>query len=83
MTQIIEKVPPRKPPDNPEAMRALFLSALRCGRLRALLLANEIDAVGIAVDNELVPLDTAYEWLDDIGAWPFLCPEIGQEDGPR
>ena len=36
------------------AMREFLVAALRCARCRALLLANEIDAVGVAVSRELV-----------------------------
>jgi hypothetical protein len=60
------------------AMRTFLVAALRCARCRALLLANEIDAVGVAVSRELVSLGAAYEWLTEIGAWPFLHPEIGE-----
>jgi hypothetical protein len=67
--------------DDPVAMREFLLAALRCGRLRALLLANEIDALGVALKSEMVPLSTAFEWLSDIGAWPFLHPEIGEGNG--
>jgi hypothetical protein len=63
------------------AIREFLLAALRCGRLRALLLANEIDAVGVALKSEMVPLNTAFEWLSDIGAWPSLDPEIGEGSG--
>jgi len=66
--------------DDPEAMRGFLVAALRCARFRLLLLANEIDAVGVAVTHELVTLNTAYEWLSDLDAWPFLHPEFA-EDG--
>ena len=65
--------------DPAAATRELLLSALRCARLRVLLLANEIDAIGVAVTREMVPLDTALDWLDEIGAWEFLSPELGKE----
>jgi hypothetical protein len=42
------------------AMRDFLVAALRCARCRALLLANEIDAVGFAVSRELVTLGAAY-----------------------
>ena len=70
-----------KQADDPVAMKELLLAALRCGRLQALLLANEIDAVGVALKGEMVPLATAFQWLSDIGAWPFLDPEIGEGHG--
>ena len=71
-----------KQADDLVAMREFLLAALRCGRLRALLLANEIDAVGVvALKSEMVPLNIAFEWLSDIGAWPFLDPEIGEGHG--
>src|SRR5262249_16542932 len=61
------------------ATRELLLSALRCARLRVLLLANEIDAVGVAVAQEVVPVDAALDWLDEIGALEFLSPEFGKD----
>jgi hypothetical protein len=59
--------------------REYLLRAVRCARLRASLLVNEIDAVGCALKNELVSPDTALDWLYDIGASEFLVPEIGRE----
>jgi hypothetical protein len=66
----------RKATDDPS--REMLLAALRCARLRALLVANELAAVGIAVSRDLVPVEIAYEWIDDINAWPFLAPEVGK-----
>jgi hypothetical protein len=67
-----------EPAEDPVAMREFLLAALRCGRLRVLLLANEIDSLGVALKSEMVSVGTAFEWLSDIGAWPFLHPEIGE-----
>jgi hypothetical protein len=63
------------------AMREFLLAAMRCDRLQALLLANEIYAVGVALKSEMVPLNTTFEWLSDAGALPFLHPEIGEWSG--
>ena len=81
MNQIRDIAPPRKPSDDSVAMREFLLAALRCGRLRVLLLANEIDALGVALKSEMVPLSAAFEWLSDIGAWPFLHPEVSEGSG--
>ena len=54
-----------------------LLGAMRCARLRASLLINEIDTIGCALKNELVTPDVALVWLEDAGAYPFLTPEIG------
>ena len=56
-----------------------LLGAMRCARLRASLLINEIDTIGCALKNELVTPEVALNWLGDVGAYPFLAPEIGQE----
>jgi hypothetical protein len=56
-----------------------LLGAMRCARLRASLLINEIDTIGCALKNELVTPDMALVWLGDVGAYPFLAPEIGAE----
>jgi hypothetical protein len=49
---------------------------MRVGRLRVALLANEIDAIGVALKGNLITVDDAIAWLDDIGAFQFI-PEIG------
>ena len=56
-----------------------LLSAMRCARLRASLLINEIDTIGCALKHELVTPDVALDWLGDAGVFPFLAPEIGRE----
>src|SRR5262249_55892819 len=63
---------------NDPAMREFLLGALRCARLRASLLANEINALEIAVSRDMVSINAAYEWLDELDAWPFLGPELGR-----
>jgi hypothetical protein len=70
-----------KSADDPVATTEFLLAALHCGRLRALLLTNEIGVVGVALKSEMVSLGTAFDWLSDIGAWPFLLPEIGERGG--
>jgi len=52
------------------------LATMRVGSLRVKLLANEIDAVGVALKNHLISVDDAIAWLDEIGALQFI-PEIG------
>jgi hypothetical protein len=74
MDQITETLSECKP-IAPEYL----LSALRCARLRASLLINEIDTIGYALKHQLVTPDVALDWLDDIGASAFLVPEIGRE----
>jgi hypothetical protein len=81
MNQIGDIAPACTQADDPVAMKEFLLAAFRCSRLRVLLLANEIDALGVALKSEMVPLNSAFEWLSDIGAWPFLLPEIGEGNG--
>ena len=77
MNEIVRRASERNSVDDP-ATREFLLAALRSARLRVLVLANEIDAVGVAISRNMVPLGTAYEWLDDINAWPFLAPELAR-----
>lgn len=74
MNQIIEAASPRK-----SIPAEYLLGAMRCARLRASLVINEIDTIGCALKNELVTPDVALDWLGDAGAYPFLAPEIEYE----
>jgi hypothetical protein len=57
--------------------REYVLAAMRVGRARVTLLVNEIDAVGVALRSNLITIEDAICWLDEIGALHFLNPEIG------
>jgi hypothetical protein len=83
MNQIIESDSAFKPTDDPPEMREFVLAAMRCGRARILLLANEIDAAGIALRNNMVALSTVYDWLEEMGAWPFLNPDLGKAESAQ
>ena len=60
-------------PDGPR-LRAYLLAELRCAALRARLAANDIDAIGIALNGDLITSIEAIELLDDADAIRFLVP---------
>jgi hypothetical protein len=60
-------------PDGPR-LRAYLLAELRCAALRARLAANDIDAIGIALNGDLITAIEAIELLDDADAIRFLIP---------
>jgi hypothetical protein len=72
---------PTTPTPTNEAVRKperdYVLAAMRVGRLRVTLLGTEIDTVGVALKNNLITIEDAIYWLDEIGALHFLAPEIG------
>jgi hypothetical protein len=74
MEQIVETDSACKPINS-----EYLLGALRCARLRASLVINEIDCIEIALKQNLVSPDTALDWAADAGVCEFLVPEIGRE----
>ena len=51
-----------------------FITHLRAARARAKLAVCEIDAIGLAVKQNLIDTDTALAWLADVDALKFLLP---------
>lgn len=62
-----------------EGMREFLTAAARCGRTRALLIANEFDAIGIALTHNLISADDAIDELHQLGIWKFLLPQLGSD----
>ena len=60
-------------PNGPR-LRAYLLAELRCAALRARLAAHDIDAIGIALNGDLITAIEALELLDDADAIRFLVP---------
>jgi hypothetical protein len=60
-------------PDGP-ALRSYLLAELRCAAMRARLAAQDIDAIGIALNGDLITSIEALELLDDTDAIRFLVP---------
>jgi hypothetical protein len=71
-----------KPPVvEADELREFMMTVLRCGSLRARLIANELDAVRVAVNSRWMTPRTALQALDEISVcdlpvWHFI-PEIG------
>jgi hypothetical protein len=59
-------------PPADDGFREFLVAAIRCGRLRAQLLQNELDEIGLALKAGLVAPDAAMSWLNDIGGFAFL-----------
>lgn len=59
-----------------DGFREYLLVAIRCARLRAQLLQNEIDEIGVALKGRMVTPDVALCWLSEIGAIQFI--DIGE-----
>ena len=59
----------------------LLLLHLRVARTRAKLVICEIDTIGLALKSNVIDLDDAIAWLDDVGALRFLLPPDSQDAG--
>src|SRR4051812_48668345 len=55
------QIHPRQP--TSQDRREYFLQEMRCARLRARLLQNDITALGLAVKGGLIDPEQAIEWL--------------------
>lgn len=69
MQKKVEK-PPTPPPINLEYL----LAEMRCARLRAQLIQNEIDAIGIALDRGMITADQAMQCLQEVGLARWIGP---------
>ena len=78
-TQIIDSGGSRKSELADDARRDFLIVALRCARLRAMLLGHEMDEVGIALKFNIVSPETAVGWLDEIGALQFIKLDVWRE----
>jgi hypothetical protein len=56
--------------------REYVIAAMRSAALRARLLANEIDVIGVALRDGIVTPEAALLWARDIGALDL----VGQDD---
>jgi hypothetical protein len=56
----------------PSPTAEYLIAALRCARLRVLLLANEMDEVGVSLKHKMISPQIATEWLQAIGADGFM-----------
>jgi hypothetical protein len=59
------------------SFRDFLLSALRCGSLRARLLANELNTIGVALKGQMMSPENAIEAINDRDAWT-LIPELAE-----
>jgi hypothetical protein len=66
---------PARGDDN--SFRDFLLSALRCGSLRARLLANELNTIGVALKGQMMSPEDAIEAINDLDAWT-LIPELAE-----
>jgi hypothetical protein len=61
--------------NDDESFREFFLNALRGASLRARLMANELDTLGVAFKNKFISSEDAMRALDELDCW-FLIPEM-------
>ena len=64
---------------NADAVRDCLLAELRCGVLRAKLLAHDYETAGVALKHRLVSVEQAMEMLNARDVMPYLFIE---ESGP-
>jgi hypothetical protein len=63
------------PVTDDDSFRQFMLSSLRGASLRARLLANEIDTLGVALKSKMISAEDAVRALDDLDCL-FLIPEM-------
>jgi hypothetical protein len=58
-----------------------MLCALRCASVRAKLLENEINSIGVALKGKMISPQVALDWATDIGARDLIgfIPEASPE----
>ena len=72
MQNIQSRLSAQAAPPADDGFREFLIAAIRCGRLRAQLLQNELDEIGLALKAGLVAPDAAVCWLDEVGGLPFV-----------
>jgi hypothetical protein len=58
-----------------QAKKDFVLAAIRTARIRAELLAIEIEEVGTSLKHDMITAEGAVTWLDYIGAFDFINVE--------
>jgi hypothetical protein len=66
------QVPPTQQAAGDDGFRDYLIAAIHCGRLRAQLLQNELNEIGVALKADLVSSEAAIYWLDEVGGLPFV-----------
>jgi hypothetical protein len=72
MQNIQSRLSAQAAPPADDGFREFLVAAIRCGRLRAQLLQNELDEIGVALKADLVSSEAAIYWLDEVGGLPFV-----------
>jgi hypothetical protein len=65
--------------NTPQVDRQFLLASMRVAALNYKMWANEIDMIGVAITNGSMQMDTALEWLSDMGLLHHLPPPIDGE----
>jgi hypothetical protein len=63
--------------DEDERHKEFLLQALRAASLRAKLMDNELQSIGVALKNNLIGPDTAIKWAYDMGIMFLIDPVPG------
>ena len=56
----------------PAAVKECLLAEIRSSALRARLLVQDIDTIGVALKHGLIEVEDAVKALKDCGSWPLL-----------
>jgi hypothetical protein len=72
-----------KPKPGEAGDRALLLAALRVATVEARLIANQLDSVGIALQQRAVDVEGAMAWLIDEGVADLLRLGPPKTEGAR
>ncbi len=58
-----------------EAKTEFMLAALRCARMRVLLIGLELDEIGVSLKHGMISPEFAVSWLDHAGLLQFVNVE--------
>lgn len=65
--------------DTTRPSREYLLTAMRSGRWRIHLLLAELDEIGVLLKEYRLDVQDAINWLEFIGAIPFVSPSTGDD----
>jgi hypothetical protein len=66
---------------NREADREHLLASIRCASAHMLKAKLDIDSVGTALKGQLITIDEAFNWLDELGVMPLIVTVVVRGNG--
>lgn len=58
------------------ADRDFVLAAVRTARTKLQLMSCQLDEIGVALKNDMLPLERAVEWLHEVDALQIVNPDV-------